>query len=203
VILNNPYFPPELKRLIQSLGQLPGIGPKTARRLAFYIMEMPVEQSRVLAQTIENVKEKLKPCPLCAFPVETNQCPFCSNHRRHPEQICIVEKAQDIINIENTGIYQGHYHSLGGLISPLDGIDLASLRYRELLLRLEQNHFQEAIIALNPTTEGEATSLTLSMELKQRGLRTMRISLGLPMGTEIEFADALTLSRALSGRVEL
>lgn len=195
-------FPVQLNHLIQSLSRLPGIGPKSARRIAFHLLETPAEQARELVDAIQNVKEKLKPCNRCAFPIEGELCLFCDDDQREKGQICIVEKSQDILSIEKTGVYHGHYHSLGALLSPLDGIEAADIRFYELMQRIDQGNFSEAVLALNPTTEGEATTHFIAQALKEKGLRTMRISFGLAMGSEIEFADGLSLARSLSGRID-
>lgn len=195
-------FPPELERLVYFLSTLPGVGPKSARRIAFHILNIKKEDALGFADAIRDFVLKTRPCSRCGFPTTGTSCLFCDNPKRNNELICVVEKAQDILNIENTHIYHGHYHVLGGLISPIDGIEIGDLRLKELIFRIEKENFREALLALSPNMEGEVTSLYLGEKLKEKGLKTFRLSLGLPMGADLEFTDSLTLSRAISSSVE-
>lgn len=197
-----PYSP-NLNNLIQILGRLPGLGPKSASRIAFYLLESERGEALALADSLRQMAENTRPCDRCGFPKEEESCSFCDDSQRSNESVCIVERPQDILSIEKTGMYGGHYHSLGGLLSPVEGVELEDLRIESLWRRFEADAFGEALLALSPTMEGEATALYLAKKLKEKGIKTMRLSLGIPMGSSIEFADTLSLSRAIAGRIEL
>ncbi len=195
-----------LDEVIFHLQKMPGIGQKSAARIAFHLLDMGVSDVNALAQSISDLRNKMFPCGRCGFPISTEkdaQCHFCDDKQRNQIQICIVEKPQDILSIEKTGIYQGLYHSIGGLVSPLDGVDLEDLRIESLLQRVRAENISEILFALSPTMEGEATALYIAQQLKtQKQVKTQRLSLGLPMGTSIEYADSITLSRAILSRIE-
>lgn len=192
-----------LKKLINELEKMPGIGPKTAQRLAFYILKAEKNEILNLARTIEEVKNKIKYCSICFNITELDPCFICSSPKRDKSSICVVEEPLDIITIEKTGIFKGVYHVLLGSLSPLDGIGPEDLKIKELLLRLEKNNVKEVIIATNPNAEGEATSIYLSNLIKPLGIKVTRLAQGIPMGTSLEYADEVTLSKAIEGRKEI
>jgi recombination protein RecR len=195
-------YSPGLLNLIRELKKLPGLGYKSAARIAFHILNMKQEEALSLSEAIRLFRLNTSPCTRCGFPLDEPHCFFCDNPKRDKLQICIVEKAQDILSIEKTAVYRGQYHSLGGVLSPLDGIEINDLRFQELLQRVQVGNFREAILAISPTMQGEATALYIGEKLKEHGIRTLRLSLGLPVGTDLEFADSLTLSRAITSRTE-
>jgi recombination protein RecR len=192
-----------LRKLINELEKMPGIGPKTAQRLAFYILKAEKNEILNLARTIEEVKNKIKYCSICFNITELDPCFICSSPKRDKSSICVVEEPLDIITIEKTGIFKGVYHVLLGSLSPLDGIGPEDLKIKELLLRLEKNNVKEVIIATNPNAEGEATSIYLSNLIKPLGIKVTRLAQGIPMGTSLEYADEVTLSKAIEGRKEI
>ncbi|GAB4374283.1 MAG: recombination mediator RecR [Calditrichia bacterium] len=194
-------FPRALQDLIEEFGRLPGIGRKTATRLALHILNSPETEARALAQTIMEVKEKIKLCPRCFNLSEGDLCSICSDATRDQQKICVVEEPASIFMIEKTNEYQGLYHVLGGVISPLDGIGPEDLRIKELLDRAKSA--DEIILALNPTTEGEATNIYLSRLLKPLGIKVTRLARGIPLGSPLEFIDELTLGKALKARDEM
>ena len=189
-----------LQDLIDALGKLPGIGPKSAQRLAFYFLQtdpMPVEN---LARLLVEVKQKVKSCKTCGAVSETEICSLCNDTRRDQTSICVVEEAKDISAIEKTREFKGKYHVLGGVISPIDGIGPDQLRIKDLLKRVEAEKTQEIIIATNPNLEGEATAAYLVKVLEPTQVLVTRLASGLPVGGELEYADEVTLGRALKGR---
>lgn len=191
-----------VEKLITNLARLPGIGRKTAGRLAFHLLKVPKEEALELAEAIRDVKEKVGFCSICNNISETDPCYICRDPQRKPETICVVEEAVDLAALDKAEGYQGLYHVLGGRISPLDGIGPDDLKIKELLARIcEQT--KEIIIATNPNVEGEATAVYLAKLLKPLGLRITRIARGLPVGSDLEYADGMTLSRALEGRQEI
>ncbi len=194
-------LPQALQDLIAALNRLPGIGRKTATRLAFFILQLPREETEQLAGAILRVKQDIRFCSVCFNITEADPCRICGDPSRNRRQICVVEQPQDISLIENTNEYRGLYHVLGGLISPLDGVGPDDLNIKALLQRLEG--VKEVILALSPSTEGEATSIYLARLLKQMGVRTTRLARGVPLGSSLEFVDELTLSKALQARSEL
>jgi recombination protein RecR len=194
------YTAESVEQLAEQFARLPGIGRKTAHRLALYVLKMEREEVATLAAAILNVKEKVRYCSVCSNITEVDPCAICSNTRRDRSIICVVEEPSDVLALEKTNEFKGLYHVLGGALSPLDGIGPEELRVKELLPRV-QNGVEEVILALNPNVEGEATTLYLSKLLKPLGVKVTRIARGLPMGSDIEFADEATLSRALEGRV--
>lgn len=191
-----------LNELIEEFAQLPGIGRKSAQRLAMYILKLPREEVMKIAQALINVKEKMKYCSKCWNFSETDPCPICSSPRRDKTIICVVEEPSDILAIERTNEYRGLYHVLGGSLSPLEGIGPDDLKVNELLSRIKSD-VQEIILALSADIEGEATTIYLSRLLKPLGIRVTRIARGIPIGGDLEFADEATLVRALEARVPI
>ena len=192
-----------VENLINELTRLPGIGKKSAQRLAFFIMGMPGEDALSMAKAIITIKEKAQFCKQCFNITEDEICSICRDPRRNSEKICVVEEPSNLIVIENTKIYNGHYHVLLGALSPIDGITPERLKVRELVQRVRQHNITEVILATNPNTKGETTAQYISNELKPLGVKISRIAYGLPIGGDIEFADEVTLSKALEGRNEM
>ena len=192
-----------IKRLVEELKHLPGVGQKTAVRLAFHLLRQPAEDVERLAQAIAEAKRNLRACSICHNLTDQETCELCRSAERNAKQICVVESPQDIVNLEKTGRYQGLYHVLGGVIAPLSGVTPEQLNIKSLLSRLSANTVEEVIVATNPTAEGDATALYLARLLKPLGVRVTRPAMGLPMGSELEFTDSLTLQHALDGRREL
>jgi recombination protein RecR len=191
-----------IQDLVEELTRLPGIGPKTAQRLAFHILKVDAGEARRLAAAIVAVKDKTRYCTRC-FNITTAQlCGYCTSDRRDPGTVCVVEEARDIEAIEKTGEFRGLYHVLGGAISPIDGIGPDDLRVAELLARIPAEKIQEIIVATNPNVEGEATGMYLARLIGPLGVRVTRIASGLPVGGDLEYADEVTLGRALEGRRE-
>ncbi len=193
-----------IQRLVRELGRLPGIGEKTATRLAFHILRAPGELARELSQALLDVKERVRLCSRCMNLTEVDPCGLCADARRDDKLLCVVASPADLVAIERTAGYRGRYHVLHGVLSPLEGIGPDDLRIRELLLRLGGGAaVEEVIVATSPNVEGEATALYLGKVLRPLGLRLTRIASGVQVGGEIEYADGLTLARALAGRREL
>ncbi|MFZ0456783.1 MAG: recombination mediator RecR [Ignavibacteriaceae bacterium] len=192
-----------LQTAIEELSKLPSIGKKTAQRLALHILKSDSQSVENLVKAIQELKTRLRFCSRC-FNISVDElCEICKNPKRDNSVICIVEEASDVIAIEKTNEFNGMYHVLGGVLSPLSGIDPESLRIKELLKRFETEEIKEIILALNPDTEGETTSLYLAKLIKPLGIRVSRIARGLPIGGDLEFADEATISRAVTGRIEL
>lgn len=194
------FQPRALTNLIDELCRLPGIGEKTAQRLAFFILRTPERRARRLAQAIIDLKEKIIFCSQCSSITESDPCALCNDLSRDRSLICVVEDPSDVLHLERTGVYKGLYHVLMGALSPLDGIGPEQLRIDALLERLERGGVKEVICATNPNMEGEATVLYLAKLLKPRGIRLSRLAHGLPVGGHLEYADDITLSRSLEGR---
>lgn len=192
-----------IERLIEEFTRLPGIGRKTAHRLAYHVLKTSKSETDSLCNALRDVKEKVKSCSVCANLAETDPCPVCQGERRDRSVICIVEEASDVNAIERSGEYQGLYHVLGGVLSPLDGIGPEQLTVELLLSRVRNGEIREVIVATNPSVEGEATALYLKKILSPAGVKVTRIARGLPVGGDIEYADDVTISRALEGRREL
>jgi recombination protein RecR len=192
-----------LARTIEELMKLPGIGRKTAQRLAFYLLKSSKEDAVALAEAIVELKEKVRFCAQCYNASEQELCSICRDVKRQPELVCVVEETNDLLAIERTAEFKGLYHVLQGHLSPLDGIGPDDLRIRELMQRLERTEVKEMIIATNPNAEGEATALYLMKLVKPLGIKVTRIARGLPVGSDLEFSDEVTLSRALQGRQEM
>jgi recombination protein RecR len=195
-------LPSAVERLVTELARLPGLGPRSAQRLAFHIMKAPEERARALAESIVEVKERLRPCARCFGFAEDELCPICADPRRDPALLCAVEEPSAIIPIERTHEYRGYYHVLGGALSPIDGVDPEDLRLVELSDRIDREGVEELVIATNPTMAGEATALYLADMVRGR-VRVTRLASGLPVGADLEHADELTLGRALLGRREI
>ncbi|HEY8543555.1 MAG TPA: recombination mediator RecR [Acidimicrobiales bacterium] len=189
--------------LIDELGRLPGVGPKSAQRIAFYLLKVPKDDALRLARAIAEVKDKVRFCATCFNVSEDERCGICADPRRDPSVVCVVEEPRDLVAVEKTGEYKGRYHVLQGAISPIEGIGPEQLRIRELLERIGAEGIDEVILCTNPNLEGEATALYLGRLLKPMGLKVTRIASGLPVGGDLEYADELTLGRALEGRREV
>jgi recombination protein RecR len=192
-----------VQNLIDELGRLPGIGPKSAQRIAFHLLKAAPEDAKRLARVIVEAKERVSWCRRCYNLAEGELCSFCRDERRDPHVLCIVEEPRDIVAIERTGEYKGRYHVLQGAISPIEGIGPEQLRIKELLARLPDEGVTEVILATNPNIEGEATAMYVARLLKPLDIRVTRIASGLPVGGDLEYADEVTLGRALEGRHEL
>ncbi len=192
-----------LAKLIECFQKLPSIGPKTAQRLALHLVKMPEYEVEKFAQTMVEAKNTISYCEICFNMTSQSPCEICSNPTRDKSTICVVSETKDLIAIEKTNEYKGLYHVLQGLISPIDGIGPDDIRVRELLKRVHDNDIKEVILALNPSVEGEATSLYLTKLLKPFDIKVSRIAFGLPLGCELEYADEMTLVKALDGRVQL
>ena len=192
-----------INRLVQELNKLPGIGPKSAQRLAYYLMRAPQEQAIQLADAILSIKQKIKLCTTCFNVTDADPCFICRNEQRNRTQVCVVEQPQDILAIEHTGVYKGLYHVLHGAISPTEGIGSNDVRIKELALRLQDGVVKEVILATNTNLEGEQTAMYLNQLLSPLGINITRLARGLPFGTELEYADDATLTRALEGRQQL
>jgi len=191
-----------VSKLIQELNKLPGIGPKSAQRLAYHLLRAPEEQTRQLAEAILSVRLKTKLCSVCFNVTESDPCFLCRSDQRDRSRVCIVEQPQDILALEHTGIYDGLYHVLHGAISPTEGVGVDDVRIKELVSRLQDGSVKEVILATNPNLEGETTAAYLSRLITPLGIRVTRLARGLPFGTELEYADDVTLTRALEGRQE-
>lgn len=192
-----------LARLIEEFNRLPGIGPKTAQRLAYYLLRVPNDQARSLADAIREVKEKITLCSLCYNFTESDPCLICSDTNRDSTRVCVVEDPLDILALERTRHYRGQYHVLHGALSPAAGIGPDELKIKELLTRLHRGQVDEVIIATNASLEGEATAMYLARLIKPLGVRVTRLARGLPVGGDVEYADEITLTRALEGRREM
>lgn len=196
-------YAPTLVRLIGELVRLPGIGPKTAQRLTFHLLKATKEEAVALAQAIIELKDRIQSCAVCYNISESDQCNICADPNRDGSALCVVEEANDLWAIEKTASFKGRYHVLGGSLSPLEGRGPEQLTAKALLQRLEGGEVKEVILATNPNVEGEATAMYISRLLKPLGVRATRIARGLPMGSDLEYADEVTLSKALEGRREI
>lgn len=192
-----------LNRLIQQFAKLPGIGKKTAGRLAFSILTQPEDVAKEFADALLEARQKIHLCPVCQCLTELDVCPVCSEESRNRSVICVVEDSKDVMAIERTHEYRGLYHVLHGVLSPLDSIGPEQLKIKELLTRLADPEVKEVILATNPTVEGEATAGYLARLIKPMGLKVSRLAFGIPIGGDLEYADEVTLSRALEGRNEI
>ena len=195
-------FSPAVDNLVAQLTRLPGVGQRTAQRLAFHILRASTEEALALAESIEEVKERVRFCRECGNLTEEEVCAICQDTRRDHTLICVVEQPADLISVERTAEYRGLYHVLGGALSPIDGVEPADLRIDELLQRVERNGVEEVVLATNPNMTGEATAAYLADRLRDR-VRVTRLASGLPVGGDLEYADEVTLGRALSGRREM
>lgn len=196
------YYGSQIGKLIEELAALPGVGAKTAQRLAFHIINMPKERAEGLAGAIMDAKENVRYCKTCCTLTDREECPICSNNERNHKEIMVVENARDLAAYEKTGKYKGVYHVLHGAISPMLGIGPGDIRIKELLVRLQQD-VDEVIIATNSSLEGEATAMYLSKLIKPTGIKVTRIASGVPVGGDLEYIDEVTLLRAFEGRTEL
>jgi recombination protein RecR len=191
-----------IEKLIEEFSRFPGIGKKTAQRMAFFVLKQRQEESEELAQAILDVKSKVSYCSVCFNITEDDPCTICMDEKKDRSTICVVEEANDVVALEKTNQYKGLYHVLGGVLSPLDGIGPEDLKVKELLSRLKEKQVKEVIVATNPSAEGEATAIYLSRLIKPLGIKVTRIARGLPAGGDLEYADQTTLANALEGRVE-
>lgn len=191
-----------IDNLAKTLSKLPGVGPKSAARIAFHLVRTPSEYNALLAQNIAQIKDKVRPCSICGSYTETDPCPVCTDPGRDRSVLCIVEQPQDVITIQNSGAYNGLFHVLGGAINPLNSVGPEDLDFAGLVKRIENGEFSEIIIATNPTEEGDTTALYIRHMLKDyHGLSLSRLAAGLPIGGDLEFADRSTLVRSLRGRI--
>jgi recombination protein RecR len=197
------YYPEPFARLIEALQRLPGIGPKTAQRLTFFLLKRPVDEVRELSEALLAVKERIVHCSGCFNVTDEDPCRICTDSGRDQQVLCVVEEPNDLLAMERTGEFRGRYHVLMGALSPLDGIGPEDLKVRELLARLDSGGITEVILATNPNVEGEATAIFLARLLRPLGIRVTRIARGLPVGGDLEYADQVTLSKALEGRREI
>jgi recombination protein RecR len=199
---NDTVLSPAVDNLVAQLTKLPGVGQRTAQRLAFHLLSRPKDEALALAGAIEDVKERVRFCSECGNLTETELCSICADARRDHTLICVVEQPADLISLERTHEYRGLYHVLGGALSPLDGVEPEHLRIDELLGRVERNGVEEVVLATNPNMTGEATAAYLADRLRGR-VRVTRLASGLPVGGDLEYADEVTLGRALSGRRDM
>jgi recombination protein RecR len=200
---SDPVYTGLVQDLIDELGRLPGIGPKSAQRIAFHLLKLPKEDALRLATVIAEVKDKVSFCARCFNVAEGELCDICLDGRRDPTLLCVVEDARDIVALEKTQDFRGRYHVLQGAINPIEGIGPEQLRIRELLRRLGDEVIAEVILCTNPNLEGDATAMYLSRQLRPLGIKVTRLASGLPVGGDLEYADELTLGRALEGRREV
>lgn len=196
-------FAGPIQELVDELGRLPGVGPKSAQRIAFHLLEVPKEEALRLAASISEVKERIQLCERCFNVAEGPLCAICRDARRDVTLICVVEDPRDIVAVERTREFHGLYHVLGGALNPIDGVGPEQLRVRDLLARLDREGIAEIILCTNPNLEGEATAMYLARLLSPLGVKVTRIASGLPVGGDLEYADELTLGRALVGRLEV
>lgn len=196
-------YPKSIAALIEHFQKFPSVGPKSAQRMAFYLLRMPLTEVEKFAQSMIDAKENTKTCEICFNLSSTSPCEICSSPQRDKSTICVVAETKDLIAIEKTNEYRGLYHILQGLISPMDGIGADDIRIKELLNRLTDEKVKEVILALSPSVEGEATSLYLTKLMKPFGIKISRIAFGLPVGADLEYADEITIAKAIEGRREL
>jgi recombination protein RecR len=199
---NGAVFSPSVENLVAQLTRLPGVGQRTAQRLAFHILQRPADEALALAAALTEVKERVRFCRECGNLTEDERCAICLDSRRDHSTICVVEQPVDVVSLERTHEYHGLYHVLGGALSPIDGVDPGDLRIDELIHRIEADGVREVVLATNPTMTGEATAAYLADRLRAR-VRVTRLASGLPVGGDLEYADEVTLGRALSGRREI
>ena len=194
------FYPKAIERLVTELGKLPGIGEKTAQRLAFHLIDAPAEEIEGLSNALLNVKDKIKLCPECFSITDGDRCDVCADPNRNRKVICVVQSTKDIFAIEKTREYNGLYHVLHGVISPLEGIGPQDIKAKELLLRIGENYIEEVIMATNPTPEGEATAMYLGNLISPLGVKVTRLAKGIPIGADVEYIDEITLIKAFEGR---
>lgn len=198
-----PDFAAPIERLIQELKRLPGIGQKTAQRLAFHILRASPEDALGLANAVRDAKEKIRECSVCNNITDTDPCLYCTSATRSHKTICVVEEPHSILSVEKTRQFSGLYHVLGGSLSPLQGVGPEQLKIKSLIERLKGGEVEEIILATNPTAEGEATAVYVSKLVKPLGVRVTRIAMGIPVGSDLEYADEITMLKAMEGRREL
>ena len=196
-------YPKSIAALIEHFQKFPSVGPKSAQRMAFYLLRMPLSEVEKFAQSMIDAKQNTKTCEICFNMSSTSPCEICSSPQRDKSTICVVAETKDLIAVEKTNEYKGLYHVLQGLISPMDGIGADDIRIKELLNRLTDEKVKEVILALSPSVEGEATSLYLSKLIKPFGIKISRIAFGLPVGADLEYADEITIAKAIEGRREI
>jgi len=196
-------YPRSLNRLIEEFEKLPGVGPKTAQRLALHVLHASDADAAALAEAVGEVKESIHDCPVCFSYTDADMCPLCADGSRDDGLLCVVSDPRDLLAMERAGGFRGRYHVLGGLISPMDGVGPESLRIPELVERVKLGTIREVILATNPTVEGDATAMHIAGMLKPLGVRTTRIALGLPVGGDLDYADDVTIARAVEGRTEM
>jgi len=196
-------LPESIQNLLAALSRLPGIGPRSAERIALHLVQSDPNESRHLAQSLVQAREKIKTCPHCGSLTESVPCPLCTDPQRDSALVCVVERAVDILAVEKTGAFRGRFHVLGGKISPINGVSAEDLKIAELEQRLTREPIKELVLALPTDVEGDATSFYLAKRLAGRGIKVTRLAYGLPAGSGLEYADELTLTRALEGRREL
>lgn len=197
------FYPSPVARLVEEFSRLPGIGTKTAQRLAFFVLNMPEEQVKNLANSIIEAKQKIRYCSICGNLTDVDQCSICRNTSRDASMICVVEEPRDVIAMEKTREFKGVYHVLRGAISPMAGIGPEDIRIKELLQRLSKDSVKEIIVATNSNVEGEATAMYISKIIKPFGIKVTRIAHGIPVGGDLEYADEVTITKALEGRREI
>jgi recombination protein RecR len=197
------YYPEPLAKLISELQKLPSIGPKTAQRIAMHILRMKDEDAKRLGQLVSDVKDQIIYCSICGGVADRDPCHICSDTRRDHKIICVVEETDDVIALEKAGIFKGIYHVLMGVLSPLEGINPDDLRISQLLERINSQEIEEIVIATNPNAQGQVTAIYLSKKIKPMGIKVTQLAYGLPMGGDIEYADEVTLGKALEGRREI
>ncbi len=198
-----PDFPKSVERLVEELKHLPGIGQKTAQRLAFHLLRAPAEEALALAEAIRDAKQNIRECSVCRNITDTDPCLYCTGPSRNRKTICVVEESHNILAVERTRQFSGLYHVLGGALSPLQGLGPEQLHIKALIERLKGGGVEEIIIATNPTAEGEATAVYISKLIKPLGIRVTRIGVGIPVGSDLEYADEVTMLKAMEGRREL
>ena len=198
-----PSAAPSVARLIRELNKLPGIGPKSAQRLAYHVVRLPADEAHALSQAIVDVKDRVLFCSICQNLTDNDPCTICEDPRRDQSQICVLEEPLDVLALERTGCFRGLYHVLHGVISPMNGVGPEDLKLKELVSRLDKNSVSEVIIATNPTLEGEATAMYIRRHVVPEATRVTHLARGLPVGGDLEYADELTLSRAFQGRRDL
>lgn len=199
----NKAIPQSVTQLIEAFSRLPGVGPKTASRLTYYLLRAPDELSQTLSAALADLKTKTRYCSVCFNITEQDPCPICRDESRDASQVVVVEDPLDVLAVERTGAYEGRYHVLHGAISPVEGIGPEDLKIRELVARVEQGQVREVIIATNPGMEGDATAMYIQRQLAPTGVRVTRLARGLPTGGDLEYVDSVTLLRALQGRQEM
>ena len=198
-----PSTPEPIQRLIESFHRLPGIGPKSAQRLAYHILRTGEQEAAALADAVMDVKRRIRLCSVCMNITESDPCRFCDDSRRDRAVVCVVEQPLDVLAVERSGGYRGQYHVLHGVLNPMDGVGPEDIHIRELVVRLQAGEIQEVIMATNPSLEGEATAMYVQRLIGPAGVRVTRLARGLPSGADLEYTDDVTLARALEGRRDI